>query len=172
MVFSIQEVQMTTKELTRAKQAEPAPSRATPVAYNRFSPFDFLQTEIDRVFDSFNGWPTAAADRSFSPSMEVTETDGTIEVSTELPGMDEKDVDISIADDMLTIRGEKKVEKDEKKKNYRLIERSYGAFERRVSLPQGVDASKIKAKMTKGVLKVEVQKPAAAKAQQVKISAE
>jgi len=163
---------MTTKELTRAKPAEPVQSRETPAAYNRFNPFDFLQTEIDRVFDSFNGWPTVAGDRSFSPSMEVTETDGTIEISTELPGLDDKDVEISIADDMLTIRGEKKVEKDEKKKNYRLIERSYGSFERRVSLPQGVDASKIKAKMIKGVLKVEVQKPAAAKAQQVKIAAE
>lgn len=163
---------MTTKELTSAKPAEAAQTRATSIAYGRFNPFDFLHSEIDRVFDSINGWPTAATDRSFSPSMEVTETDGTIEVSTELPGMDEKDVEISVVDDTLIIRGEKNVERDEKKKNYRLIERSYGSFERRVSLPQGVDASKIKAKMTKGVLKVEVQKPAAAKAQQVKIAVE
>jgi HSP20 family protein len=86
--------------------------------------------------------------------------------------MDEKDVEISVADGMLTIRGEKKFEKDEKKKSYRLIERSYGSFERAVALPPGVDASKVKAKMTKGVLKVEIPKPAAAKSQQVKITAE
>jgi HSP20 family protein len=75
-----------------------------------------------------------------------------------------------VADGLLTIRGEKKLEKDEKKKNYRLVERSYGSFERAVALPQGVEASKVKAKMTKGVLKVEIPKPAAAKAQQVKIT--
>lgn len=114
--------------------------------------------------------PTTSS--AFSPSMEVIETDNAIEVTTELPGMDEKDVDISVADGVLSIRGEKKIEKDEKKKNYRLIERSYGAFERSVALPQGVDASKIKARMSKGVLKVEVAKPATAKAQPVRITAE
>jgi HSP20 family protein len=163
---------MTTKEMTRPKTAEPAAAPSAPAAYRPFSPFEFIQNEIDRVFDRFNGngWPAAFTERPFSPDLEVTETDGTIEVSTELPGMDEKDVEISISDGMLTIRGEKKVEKDEKKKNYRVVERSYGSFERCVSLPSGVDASKVKAKMDKGVLKVEVPKPAAAKAQQVKIT--
>jgi HSP20 family protein len=162
---------MTTKELTRAKAADatPAPSAG---AVRRVNPFDLLQREIDQVFDTFNGWPAAFTDRAFTPRMEITETDGSIEVSTELPGIDEKDVEISVADGMLTIRGEKKVEKDEKKKNYRLIERSYGSFERAIALPSGVDASKVKAKMTKGVLKVEVPKPAAAKSQQIQINAE
>ncbi len=104
--------------------------------------------------------------------MEVTETDTAIEVTAELPGLDEKDVEISVADDVLTIRGEKKVEKDEKKNNYRLVERSYGLFERSIVLPSGIDTSKVKAKMTKGVLRVEIPKPAAAKAQQVRITAE
>jgi HSP20 family protein len=159
----------TIKDLSRpaAVPAKPEP------ASNRVSPFDLLQSEIGRVFDSFNGfntWPATFTDRFFSPSMEVTETDSVIEVSTELPGMDEKDVEISVADGVLTIRGEKKLEKDEKKKNYRLVERSYGSFERSVALPQGVDAAKVKAAMTKGVLKVEIPKPAAAKGQQVKIA--
>jgi len=158
---------MTTKELTRPQTTQTA----------RISPFDFIQTEIDRVFDRFNGFntwvlPSAFPDGAFSPSMEVVETDGVVEVTTELPGMDDKDVEISVADGVLTIRGEKKFEKDEKKKNYRLVERSYGSFERTIALPAGVDASKVKAKMTKGVLKVEIPKPAAAKAQQVKITAE
>ncbi len=169
---------MTTKEATRpappaattAKPASPAPAPS-----RRLSPFDILQNEIDRVFDTFNGfsaWPATFLDRTFIPSMEVTETDSAIEVTTELPGIDEKDVEISVADGMLTIRGEKKFEKDEKKKNYRLVERSYGSFERAVAVPQGVDAAKIKAKMTKGVLKVEIPKPTAVKGQQVKITAE
>ena len=167
---------MTTKELTRPTTSAAAAAKAAPApATRRISPFDVLQNEIDRVFETFNGfggWPAAFTERMFQPSMEVTETDATIEVSTELPGMDEKDVEISVADGILTIRGEKKFEKDEKKKNYRVVERSYGSFERAVALPQGVDATKIKAHMAKGVLTVEVQKPAAAKSQPVKIRSE
>ena len=161
---------MTVKEVTRSTTTPATPKTAPPP--RRLSPLDILQTEIDRVFDSFNGWPSVFTERAFSPDMEVVETDNAIEVSTELPGIDEKDVEINISDNVLTIRGEKKFEKDEKKKSYRLVERSYGSFERSVALPRGVDASKIKAKMKKGVLKVEVPKPAGASAQQVKITAE
>lgn len=168
---------MSTKEMTRpvSTTAGLKSTQGTPPAQRAPSAFDILQNEIDRVFESFNGfrnWSTMISDRAFSPNMQVTETDSAIEVSTELPGMDEKDVEISFTDGLLTIRGEKKVEKDEKKKNYRLVERSYGSFERMVALPQGVDAAKVKARMSKGVLKVEIPKPAAAKAQQVKITAE
>ncbi|SUS03345.1 conserved hypothetical protein [uncultured Defluviicoccus sp.] len=162
---------MTAKELTRPAAPAQAPAKAAAMP-RRINPFDLLQSEIDRVFESFNTWPAVFTDRGFSPTMEVTETDGSIEVSTELPGMDEKDVEISVTDGMLTIRGEKKFEKDEKKKHYRTVERSYGSFERAVALPQGVDASKVKAHMSKGVLKVDIPKPAAAKAQQVKIATE
>ena len=173
---------MTTKDLTRPKAAGLS-QQQTAQAPRRFSPFDVLQREIDSVFDRFNGfsawptmfrepWPAALAGNVFSPSMEITETDNAVEVTTELPGMDEKDIEISVADGMLTIRGEKKIEKDEKKKNYRLVERSYGSFERAVALPPGVDASKVKAKIAKGILTVEVPKPASAKAQPVKIAVE
>jgi HSP20 family protein len=166
------ETTMTTKEMIRPQTNETASKARASGAYRAVTPFDFIQREIDRVFDGFNEWPAALQTRSFSPSMEVTETDTMIEVAAELPGLDEKDVEISVADDVLTIRGEKKIEKDEKKNNYRLVERSYGLFERSIVLPSGVDASKVKAKMTKGVLRVEVPKPAAAKAQQVRITAE
>lgn len=164
---------MTTKEMTRPQIAVPAPIKAAPtLATRRVTPFDLLQNEIDRVFNTFNNWPAVFTDISFSPNMEVTETDTAIEVSAELPGMDEKDIDIGVADGVLTIRGEKKLEKDEKQKNYRVVERSYGYFERAVALPQGVDAAKVKAHMSKGVLKIDIPKPAAAKAQQVKIRTE
>ena len=173
---------MTTKEIARPAPAQPV-QKQSPQAPRRYNPFDVLQQEIDTVFDRFNGfgalpapfssiWNTRLADHVFSPAMEVTESDGMIEVATELPGMDEKDIEISVADGVLTIRGEKKFEKDEKKKNYRLVERCYGAFDRAVALPAGVDAAKVKARMTKGVLKVEIPKPAGAKTQQVKITAE
>lgn len=138
----------------------------------RLSPFGYLQSEIDRVFDAFNGMPAAFGESGFSPSMEIVETDNAIEIVAELPGLDEKDVEIRVSDGLLTIRGEKKTEKDEKKKHYRLVERSYGMFERSVSLPQGVDAGKVSARMTKGVLRIEVPKPAAAKAQKIKIASE
>jgi HSP20 family protein len=141
------------------------------------NPFMSLQREIDRLFEDFGrGFPSLQSfggnGAGLMPSMDVTETDKEIEITAELPGLEEKDVQINVADNLLTIRGEKKAEKEEKDKNYRLIERSYGSFERAVALPPGVDASKVKAKMTKGVLKVEIPKPAAAKSQQVKITAE
>ena len=147
----------------------PGTQHEVPAVMRRLSPFGYLQSEIDRVFDAFNGMPAAFGERGFSPSMEIVETDNAIEIATELPGMDEK---IRVSDGLLTIRGEKKTEKDEKKKHYRLVERSYGMFERSVSLPQGVDAGKVSAKMTRGVLRIEVPKPAAAKAQKVKIASE
>lgn len=135
------------------------------------SPFALLQGEIDRVFDNFAHWRTGFDVSAFVPSMDVTETETSIEVATELPGIDENDIDISVTDDVLTIRGEKKAEKEEKKKDYRIYERSYGSFERSLSLPAGVKADAIKASLEKGVLKITLPKPAASQAQKVKINA-
>jgi HSP20 family protein len=73
------------------------------------------------------------------PSMDVTETDKEIEITAELPGLEEKDVQINLSDNLLTIRGEKKAEKEQKEKDYRLVERSYGSFSRTLELPDGVD---------------------------------
>jgi HSP20 family protein len=101
--------------------------------------------------------------------MDVTETDKEIEITAELPGLEEKDVEVNVADNVLTIRGEKKAEKEEKSKNYQIVERSYGAFARTVELPDGVDPAAVKASIAKGVLKVTVPKPAPAKATKVEI---
>jgi HSP20 family protein len=129
-------------------------------------PFYSLQREIDRLFDEFGrGFPDFAfgvPDESFgadiTPRMNVSETDKAIE----LTGLEKGDVELNVADDVLTIRGEKKVEKDETKKDYRLIERSYGSFARRLQLPTGVDPAAITAEIANGVLKVTVPKPAPA----------
>src|SRR3981081_3868479 len=123
------------------------------------NPFGFLHREIDRLFDEFTrGTVDAAgpAQVNLIPSMDVTETDKEIVITAEMPGLERKDVDISIEDDVLTIRGEKKVEtkKDDKDKNYHVSERSYGMFNRPNQVPQGGDPSKVQATGAKGALKV------------------
>jgi HSP20 family protein len=137
------------------------------------NPFMSLQREVDRLFDNFTrGFPAFTTGKAqMLPSTDVTETDKEIEITAELPGLEEKDVQINVADNILTIRGEKKAEKEEKDKNYRLIERSYGSFERTLELPDGVNPDAIKATIAKGVLKVTVPKPAPAQAKKIDVKA-
>jgi len=135
------------------------------------NPFISLQNEIDRLFDDFTrGFPAIGnGSANLMPTMDVAETDKEIEITAELPGLEEKDVQINIADNVLTVRGEKKAEKEQKDKNYRLIERSYGSFERSLTLPEGVNADAIKASIDKGVLKVVVPKPAPAQTRKIEV---
>src|SRR5512146_615979 len=109
----------------------PVTQQSTSVARPRSTElFGSLQREIDRVFDSFTrNWPSLAFGASeLTPSMDIAETDKDIEITAELPGLEEKDVQVNVADNVLTIKGEKKLEKEEKDKNYRMLERSYGSF--------------------------------------------
>ena len=94
--------------------------------------------------------------------MDIAETDRAFEVTAELPGIDEKDVDISVADGVLTIRGEKKAESEEKAKNYHRIERAYGSFQRSLALPPTIDEDAIEATFRNGVLKLLLPKTAKA----------
>ena len=138
------------------------------------NPFWMLEREVGRVFDAFARTSPAfdwSDEMALAPSMDVTETDKEIEVTAELPGLDAKDVAIDVADDVLTIRGEKKTEKDGKEKNYRVVERRYGSFLRALELPHGVNADIIKATMSNGVLKVSVPKPAPADLKKVPVKA-
>jgi HSP20 family protein len=134
-------------------------------------PFAQLQSEIDRLFDQFsrNIHVPFFSNGDLVPSMDISETDKQIEVSAELPGLEPTDVEINLADNVLTIRGEKKAEKEEKDKNRRVIERSYGSFARAVTLPAGVDAKDIKATIANGVLTVTVAKPAPAVTKRIEI---
>ena len=147
----------------------------TVARHELFTPFATLQREIERLFDDFTrGWPTLgglAKTDLLLPSMHVTETDKAIEITAELPGLEEKDVEINVADNVLTIRGEKKAEKEEKDKDYRLVERTYGSFARTLGLPEGVDPDMIKASIAKGVLTVTVPKPAPAEVKKVEVKA-
>ncbi len=128
-------------------------------------PFQALQAEMNRVFDNFtHGFPTFGTDRSdtgeivLNPRIDVSESDDEIQVSVELPGVDEKGVDVTLADDVLYINGEKKAEKETKKKDYRLVERSYGMFQRAIPVPSGLNPDDVKASFKKGVLTVTLTK--------------
>ncbi|SRR6266404_2114453 len=133
------------------------------------NPFSALQQEIDRLFDGFSRSFSGFASRDMMPSMDLSETDQEIEITAELPGLEEKDIQLNLADNVLTIRGEKKSEREENKKDYHLVERSYGSFTRAVQLPEGVNPDSIKAVMSKGVLKVTVPKPAPAQTKKIDI---
>lgn len=150
-------------------------------ALQEWRPFESLRHEIDRLFDDFGqGFGRSPFRRSLvdlephwarnltwgaAPAIDIIEKDETYEVTAELPGMDEKNIEVKVANGGLTIRGEKKEEKEEKEKDYYLSERRYGSFERYFRVPEGVDTDKIEASFKKGVLTVtlpkkpEAQKP-------------
>jgi HSP20 family protein len=128
-----------------------------------------LQQEVDRLFDGFSRSLSGFSPRTLMPSMDLAETDKEIELTAELPGMEEKDVQLNVVDNHLTIRGEKKNQREEKEKDYHLVERHYGSFTRTVELPPGVNPDSIKAVMSKGVLKVTVPKPAPAQTRKIEV---
>jgi HSP20 family protein len=141
-----------------------------PLSRHESSPFAFLQQEIDRLFDGFSrNFPIFATADSTVPRMDVSETDKTIEVSAELPGLEAKDIQLGLVDNVLTVSGEKKSEREEKQKDYHLIERSFGSFSRSVQLPEGVKAEDVSAEIAKGVLKVTVKKPVPKQKKQIEI---
>ena len=135
-----------------------------------------IREEMNRLFDDFfRGWPEprkGLLEGEWAPSIDVAETEEEIVVTAELPGIKQEEVDITIADDVLTLKGEKKEEKEVKKKNYHRIERSYGSFQRSVGLPVGVQADKAKATYKNGVLSITVPKAEEAKPKQIKINVE
>ena len=106
-----------------------------------------------------------------APKIDIVESKDAIDLTAELPGVEEKDVDVTLADGMLTIRGEKKTERDErdKDKNWHVVERSYGSFSRAIPLPFDPDPAKVEAKFDKGVLHTHLPKPAEMAKKQQKI---
>ncbi len=129
--------------------------------------FQTLHKEMNRVFDDFHrgfNFPAFKNDLRFegsvlSPKVNVTETDNTIEISAELPGVEEKDIDVSLSDQVLTIKAEKKSETEDTSKDYHLVERSYGSFQRSLRLPFDIEADHVKADFKNGVLMVSLPKP-------------
>jgi HSP20 family protein len=137
--------------------------------------FDRLRKEMDRVWDSFfEGRPSRRTreEGEWLPSLDVSETKSDLVVKAELPGMEAKDIEISLNEGLLTIKGEKKQEREEKEEGYHLIERSYGTFTRSIRLPKDVQSDKIKASFKNGVLKVILPKSEEAKKKEIKIKVE
>jgi HSP20 family protein len=129
--------------------------------------FAAMRDEMDRVFGQFErgfaGWPSVfrRGNRDvalFVPELDVRESTNAITIEAELPGVDEKDVSVTMANGVLAIKGEKRQEKEEKTDNYYLAERSYGTFERSLRLPDTIDDTKVEAKFDKGVLRVTMAK--------------
>ena len=140
-----------------------------------FSDFDRMRREMDRVWDSFFEGTVerrAKEESVWLPSVDVSETKNDLVVKAELPGMDPKDIDITLSDSHLMIKGQKKHEKEEKDEDYHFVERSYGSFVRAVHLPKEVKHDKINASYKNGVLKIVLPKSEEAKTKEVKIKVE
>ena len=136
--------------------------------------FGNVKQEMDRLFDRLSTpkWEDFPALGEWSPSMDISETKESLVVKVEVPGMDQKDIRISLQENLLTITGEKRQEKEEKEERYHRVERSYGAFTRGVRLPVGVDGSKVAATFKNGLLTVTLPKTPAAKGTTIPIKAE
>ncbi len=175
------------KKTAAKKVARKTPVKKAPAAKGAEAthPLVSLRDEMDRLFERFakdwpfagdwpdmspvlrsfgdlepfKGWPQWWGAGGAAPKVDFHETDKAYEVSAELPGMDEKDVEVVLQDNLLTLKGEKKEErKDKEKGDYHITERRYGSFRRSFTVPPGVDAAKVKAKFSKGVLSVTLPK--------------
>jgi HSP20 family protein len=134
---------------------------------------DTLQTEVNRVFDTFFGGGRSglAGSRRWVPAMDLAETEDHLVLRADLPGLDKDDVKIEIKDGVLTVSGERKSEEEKRGEGYHRVERAYGSFSRSLSLPRGVDAGQVEADFDNGVLEVRIPKPAERKPHRVQIGA-
>lgn len=185
-------VKKTTEKAEKAEKAKaPEKKKAeVPAAVPEvWHPMTDLKAEIDRAFDrAFRGWPRfggwltewdpfremetvfGKARLGRFPPTDIEESDKEYTVTIELPGLGAEDIDLAVSDSMLTVKGEKKSEREEEEKGYHLTERSYGRFERSFRLPETVDADKIDAAFHKGVLKITLPKRPEAQKKARKIS--
>jgi HSP20 family protein len=175
------------RDMTEAPSNIPAKpeQKERPRALGEWRPLASLRREVDRLFDEFHlgTWrrpagsvfdvePFWRGELSFgkAPAVDIAEKEKEYEITAELPGMEEQNIDVKFADGVLTIKGEKKEEKEEKKKDYYLSERHFGSFQRSFQVPDGVDADKIAASFKNGVLTVVLPKSAEAQKREKKIA--
>jgi HSP20 family protein len=136
-----------------------------------FREFATLQDRMNRLFrESQNdGRDESLTTSSFAPAVDVYEDEHKVTLKIEVPGIDEKDIDVRLENNTLTVHGERKIEKEEKEENYRRVERQYGSFTRTFTLPTTVDSENVSATYDKGVLNISLPKKAEAKPKQIKI---
>src|SRR3982751_3714785 len=138
-----------------------------------FREFATLQDRMNRLFrESYNdaGQDESLTTSRFAAAVDVYEDEHKITLKIEVPGIDEKDIDIRVENNLLTVHGERKFEKEEKEENFRRVERQYGSFTRSFTLPNTVDAEHVQAHYDKGILKVQLAKKAEAKPKQIKVN--
>jgi HSP20 family protein len=140
--------------------------------WDPFREFNTLQDRMNRLFhDSYGeGREEALSTGNFAPPVDVYEDEHNVTLKIEVPGIDEKDIDVRIENSTLTVHGERKFEKEEKEENYRRVERQYGSFTRTFTLPNTVDTENVSANYEKGVLKIKLAKKAEAKPKQIKVN--
>ncbi|WP_373188129.1 Hsp20/alpha crystallin family protein [Halopseudomonas sp.] len=171
------------KQIPVTREAE-TPAESHPALADLWHPLEKLRQQVDHLFEDFNRsprllpmgngffdiepiWGRGSAGMGL-PAVDIAEKDDSYEITAELPGMDQKDIEIKMSNDSLIIKGEKKEDKEEKRKGYHLSERRYGSFQRVFNLPSGVNEEKIEAKFSKGVLRVSLpKKPEAIKKDKV-----
>ena len=141
--------------------------------WDPFREFSTLQDRMNRLFrESYGpeGREESLTTSTFAPPVDVYEDEHNVALKIEVPGIDEKDIDVRIENNVLTVHGERKFEKEEKEENFRRVERQYGSFTRTFTLPTTVDAEKVSATYDKGVLKIALPKKAEAKPKQIKVN--
>ena len=140
--------------------------------WDPFREFSTLQDRMNRLFQQSygDGREEALTTSTFAPAVDVYEDEHNITLKIEVPGIEEKDIDVRIENNTLTVHGERKFEKEEKEENYRRVERQYGSFTRSFTLPNTVNAESVTANYDKGVLKIKLAKKAEAKPKQIKVN--
>jgi HSP20 family protein len=139
--------------------------------WDPFREFSTLQDRMNRLFrDSYGEREEALTTSTFAPAVDVYEDEHNVTLKIEVPGIDEKDIDIRVENNTLTVHGERKFEKEEKEENFRRVEQQYGSFTRSFTLPNTVDTDSIQANYDKGILKIQLAKKAEAKPKQIKVN--
>jgi HSP20 family protein len=141
--------------------------------YDPFREFVTLQDRLNRLFRDprgAEGQDESLTSTAFAPAVDVYEDEHKVTLKIEVPGIDEKDIDVRIENNTLTVHGERKFDKEEKEENFRRVERQYGSFTRTFTLPNTVDQESVRADYDKGVLKITIAKKAEAKPKQIKVN--
>jgi HSP20 family protein len=141
--------------------------------FREFSPQQDRMNRLNRLFrESYghDGPEEALTTTSYAPPVDIYEDEHNITLKVEVPGIDEKDIDVRIENTTLTVHGERKIEKEEKEENFRRVERQYGEFTRSFTLPSSVDPGQVSANYDKGVLKIKLAKKAESKPKQIKVN--
>ena len=129
-----------------------------------------LQNRLNQLFSDYGRGTDELTTAGFVPPVDIYEDEHSVSLKLEVPGIEEKDLDVRVENNTLTVRGERKFEREEKEENFHRIERRYGSFARSFTLPQTVDAEKVEANYVNGVLQIRLAKKAEAKPKQIKVS--